>query len=306
MQEVLKDRSATPQSIDEIHALAEAELKAPSAKFKALPYLELLDRMKEGPRTLPELEARIMLQFAGRIRPARTRILMNSLRSERIAKGNRAAFEDFEAMLFACLGTDSLLGHGFLPKSFKTADHDAIWSDIREAVRALEDISADVFLNSGTLLGAVRDRRLIDHDDDVDLALVFEARTEREAGRIWRGICDDLEARGLLDQGKTRKMAQVQLKTKGGTTVDLFPAWTLRGRIFVYPHTYGELNVGDVLPLKVCDLTGLRIPADPEKMLAVNYGKDWRTPDPYFTFPWKERKSRFRLFLRACGLGLRE
>ncbi|MFD0859180.1 hypothetical protein [Roseovarius aquimarinus] len=45
-----------------------------------------------------------MLQVAGRIRPARTRIFMNSLRAQRIAEGNEAAFDAFEAMLLESLG----------------------------------------------------------------------------------------------------------------------------------------------------------------------------------------------------------
>jgi hypothetical protein len=43
------------------------------------------------------------------------------------------------------------------------------------------------------------------------------------------------------------------------------------------------------------------MPAEPEKMLAVNYGPEWRQPDPYFKFPWSRAKVRFHNFLEAVA-----
>ncbi|MFD0859181.1 LicD family protein [Roseovarius aquimarinus] len=173
-----------------------------------------------------------------------------------------------------------LLGHSYLPDAFKTADHEAVWSQVGDAIASLEAFSPHVFLNSGTLLGAVRDGKLIDHDDDVDLAVLIDAQNEEEAGRVWRRMCEEMAAQGMLDSSKERDMAQVQLKTGGQTTIDVFPGWIDRGRVYVYPHTYGTLDEADLLPLGTCRITGLKIPAHPEKMLAVNYGDGWQKPDP--------------------------
>lgn len=302
MQNNPTDPPADTRRIAQIHALAEAELKDPAAGFNARALLAELDKLAQKPRSVTELEARLMIQFAGRLRPSRTLTLMNSLRRQRMEEDDRGAFDRFEAMIKDCLGTDALIGHDFTPDAFQNRDHQAIWDDVRNVVRSLEQWSTDIFLNSGTLLGVVRDGKLIDHDDDVDLGMVIDARTEREAGRIWARICGEMAEAGLLTEYDPEAATIAKLKTRTGLLLDLFPAWAFRGQVFVYPHTYGELSESEVLPLQPCELTGMQLPAQPEKMLAVNYGEGWRQPDPYFSFPWKRRKSQFRKFRRACGV----
>ncbi|PVA10940.1 hypothetical protein DC366_03910 [Pelagivirga sediminicola] len=302
MQTSLTDPIGGLRRIEQIHALAEAELKGQAPDFDAPALLAELDDLAQKPRTVTELEARIMVQYIGRLRPARARILMNSLREERTKEGDPDAFVQFEAMIKTALGRGAVIGHDFQPDAFQDRDHQAIWDDVRNVVRSLERWSTNIFLNSGTLLGVVRDRKLIDHDDDVDLGMLIEARTEREAGRIWAQICGEMDAAGLLADYDPAAMAQVKLNTSTGLALDLFPAWTFRGQVYVFPHTYGELSEDDVLPLQPCELSGMQLPARPERMLAVNYGDGWREPDPYFVFPWKRRKRQFRKFQRACGV----
>lgn len=302
MQDVLSETRPTGPRVADIHAIAAAQLESADADFSPFEYMKQLDALAETPRSLTELEARIMLQFVGRIRPARTRIFMNSLRKLRIAAGEREMFDAFEARLKRAAGAQTLLGHDFLPDTFDARDHSLVWDEVIAAVRALDALGGEVFLNSGTLLGVVRDGKLIDHDDDVDLAIMLNARTEREAGRMWRVLRMQMQEAGLLDLSDAKPMAQVQLKTGAGVSVDVFPAWTYQGRVYVYPHTYGELSVEDVFPLALCPHSNLPIPAAPEKMLAVNYGHDWRDPNPYFHFPWKQKKRQFARFLRASGM----
>lgn len=302
MQDAAFEASDGAMRIADIHAIAAAQLEAPDGDFKPFDHLNELNALGQTPRSIPELEARIMLQFAGRIRPARTRIFMNSLRKLRSDAGERALFDAFEDRLKTCLGAQTLVGHGFLPEVFADRDHSAVWDEVMRAVRSLDGLGGEVFLNSGTLLGVVRDGKLIDHDDDVDLGLFIEARTEREAGRIWRALKEQMAQAGLIDETAPADRPQVRLRGAGGLHVDLFPAWIYRDRVFVYPHTYGELSVEDVFPLARCARTGLPVPKAPEKMLAVNYGADWRDPNPYFHFPWKKQKRQFARFLRACGL----
>ncbi len=47
----------------------------------------------------------------------------------------------------------------------------------------------------------------------------------------------------------------------------------------------------------MCELTGHTLPANPEKMLEVNYGEGWRHPDPLFKFPWASANKAFAPFL---------
>ncbi len=81
--------------------------------------------------------------------------------------------------------------------------------------------------------------------------------------------------------------------------IDVFPAWLEGDKLYVYPHTSGELGKTDLLPLAACKTTGLPIPRDAEAMLEVNYGKGWRTPDPGFRFDWTVANKKFAAFWDA-------
>ena len=92
---------------------------------------------------------------------------------------------------------------------------------------------------------------------------------------------------------------RIILKLRGpdGVDIDLFPAWVAEGQVFVFPHTVGALSVDQVLPLRPCPVTGYPVPQDPEAMLEVNYGADWRVPDPLFKFDWPGAYQAFARFL---------
>jgi len=57
----------------------------------------------------------------------------------------------------------------------------------------------------------------------------------------------------------------------------------------------------ELLPLSHCKLHGNPIPKNAEKMLSLNYGEGWKTPDPYFVFQWRSAKQRFSTFLSAVA-----
>jgi hypothetical protein len=40
------------------------------------------------------------------------------------------------------------------------------------------------------------------------------------------------------------------------------------------------------------------IPADPNGVLSVNYGPNWRVPDPFWRFDYKKSKRRFGKMLK--------
>ena len=49
----------------------------------------------------------------------------------------------------------------------------------------------------------------------------------------------------------------------------------------------------------------LPAPRNAEAMLAVNYGENWRIPDPNFTFSWSRARKRFARLLSAYASFLR-
>lgn len=285
--------------VQEIRLIALAALSGHAETFKAWKYYAELKRLKPKKPGVPFLEARIATCVLGRIRPATTTRTLQRLRSLRAKAGQDGEFEKFEALIKDHIGAGGVTNHGFGKANFAERDHGALWDRIGSHIETLRDTGYQVFLNSGTLLGVVRDGRLIDHDDDIDLAVVLKSGSAVEAAEEWKALRSDLQAMGIFDDESTNNPAIYKLKPEDGCEIDLFPAWIEAGRVFVYPHTFGELTEGDVLPLESCGVSGRPIPAAAEKMLALNYGDGWRQPDPYFKFPWKASGQRFKTFLEA-------
>lgn len=214
-------------------------------------------------------------------------------------KGEFGKFNEYKDLLNLVIAPHAFGKHGL---SIKFADFDAtpeFWTALREFLALLNAEFGPSFLVSGSLLGLVRDGGLLPHDDDIDMAIVMPARNAEEAADQWRRIRRDLSDRGLLHEGlmdATIKRPILKPVRIGGIPADLFPAWIEGGKVFVYPHTFGELKKADLLPLARDPHYDLPIPRRPEKMLAVNYGEGWKVPDPDAKLDWNRWDQNFEAF----------
>lgn len=287
--------------ISELRMIALAEIATKSTGLDHWSYYIELNELKRRPLTIEWLEAAVMLAVIGRIRPARVFGWMKKLREKREKLGQMEAFDTFDARLRTYLYPETLTNHGYDRQTFADLDHDSVWSHVESHLSALRDQGYEVFLNSGTLLGVVRDEKLIEHDDDIDLAVILKAGTEEDAAQEWRDLKGRLQELDLFDEDNHNQPAIYKLTPAGPTQIDLFPAWLQGDKVFVYPHTHGELAREDVLPLRKCSVTGNALPAAPEKMLTLNYGAEWGKPDPLFKFPWAAANDRFAPFLERLA-----
>lgn len=275
---------------------------APYESGVALKAFEALELSKEGSATPLALEAFAAGVIAHKRRPRRAQKAIYRLYQIRIARGEEAAHQEFTDQLTASVEHGFSLEGIYLTKSLSEIDHDALWKDTGKAIASVEDVFGPAFLNSGTLLGAVREGRFIDHDDDVDIAVVMSAASPEDAAKQWLAGIKVLTDRGLVkgSKGRTRRNPCVfKLESATGVNIDVFPAWFEGDSLYVYPHTSGELSREQLLPLKACAATGLPVPRDAEAMLAVNYGSGWRVPDPAYQFPWQAANERFKAFRTA-------
>lgn len=153
------------------------------------------------------------------------------------------------------------------------------------------------FANAGTLLGAVRDQRPVEWDDDVDLLVLgpfdpdvflravsldrFDLRTQsmalRDADRQRFGIPETSTARRLKihvsSPGATYPRVTISMAIAHHDPA--VQAWSYRaiGRVFDVP----DRILGDPRHLPFLGRT-IPVPQEAEELLESQYGTDWRIP----------------------------
>ena len=143
-----------------------------------------LKRVDEADRGTAWLEAAILVAGAFRVWPGATFQRLGELRRLRLEEGNVAAFDDFHAKFVRVLAPYTLTTHGY-QTSLASQEPDEVWAEVEAIALQLAELGHECFVNSGALLGLVREGQLIGHDDDVDLAVLLHAwscRTWRSSG----------------------------------------------------------------------------------------------------------------------------
>lgn len=241
----------------------------------------------------------VLTLVVGRQRPRAALEQLGELRERLPAEAFARLWSDVQRLL----GPLALTLSGYHPALAARDPHD-FWSELATLVARLEELGLEVFLNSGTLLGAVRDGRPLGHDYDADLGLVVDVaggpggsdadHAEAVVARFWE-LKEVLRGAGLLAESYDtvgRHHARVELGS--GLPVDLFPAWVVDGRLSVWPYARGELAASALLPVRREEVAGvpLPLPRDPEALLALNYGPGWQDFDPTFVFDWAHARAR--------------
>lgn len=161
------------------------------------------------------------------------------------------------------------------------------------ASRLVEDVRGagiDLFLCSGSLLGALRGGALLAHDDDIDFG--FVAPTGHPADL---NLLSYRMERVLLELGYTvvrHSGAHLQLyfgaeePSAPRFYLDIFTGYFRDGEYHQPFAMRGTMRREAILPLGTTNLEGrlFPAPASPDAWLALCYGPGWREPDPGFRF----------------------
>jgi len=226
-----------------------------------------------------------------KLKPARMMLLRNSIQ----AQGKGDEFATFADEIDALLSPLSLTPHGF-STTFSGMDSDRILKSLGDTLRPLEALGRPFFLHSGALLGYIRDGRLIDYDDDVDIGIYLGNCARTDVAKEWLGYKYALANAKLLDPKTLDEDRPVyKFHSSLGIDIDIFPAWSENGKFSIYPNSFYQMQDSDVFPLASFGQDPLRLPAKPEVMLEQSYGKGWKIPDPLFHLDWKRKKKKFKM-----------
>jgi hypothetical protein len=181
------------------------------------------------------------------------------------------------------------------PPEVRTALADSA-AEILEVIRRSHGVEG--WMSFGTLLGAARSGQAIGHDSDVDLCYLSAKETPAEMTiELW-DLARALRAAGMEVVHKTGSFITVEVPTPDGigNGIDLYTTFILDGLLYETATVRAHVPVSAILPLTTLEFEGRRLPApaDPDALLKVSYGPNWKTPDPSFKHrPGHDIVSRF-------------
>jgi hypothetical protein len=259
-------------------------LRNPTKKLATRRLFLELKELKNAPPSKEWLEAAVLVSVLRLARPRNAVGFLNLLWEMAVTPEEKSHFSAFYMEISKYLAPLIITNHGYLEELFVNAPHKEIWDGVENHMTILKNAGCRVLLNSGTLLGLVRDGELIGHDNDIGLAIILDAETPEDAAIEWKAFPQKLSDLGIFSEGSQEYNGFLRLTPIAGFEVDIFPGWFANDKVYIYPHTYGELEAKDVYPFRTCKITGLNQPAEPEKMLKINYGEGWNVPDLLFKF----------------------
>jgi len=186
----------------------------------------------------------------------------------------------------------SLGPHG-ITKTFKDKSNDEINLAYKELSSLLNILNNEyklsTFISSGTLLGIVRDNGFIGHDDDIDLCYISNFSNQFEILNERKTLCSFLQQKGYSIL-KSKDIAHIWIKSSEGISFDLFTGWKENSNCIMNPLDIEGVSVNVIFPLKIWGDKNLTIymPNNAEDLLKLNYGDNWRTPDPFWKFDWSK------------------
>ncbi|TKV27383.1 class I SAM-dependent methyltransferase [Arthrobacter sp. NamB2] len=182
---------------------------------------------------------------------------------------------------------------GRIARSFEGRDAALIEQVLDEAEHLIQvlrrTLGVELFVTGGTLLGPVRNGRIMAHDDDADLAYLSEHTNPSDVVLESFRIERTLAAQGY--EVVRHSSGHLQLMFPGGTVtdrfyLDIFTYFECDGWFYGTFHARERADAVTIQPLKPLPVNGRLLPgpAEPAQLLAAIYGPSWEVPDPTFTF----------------------
>lgn len=190
-----------------------------------------------------------------------------------------------------------------------TRDISALLDATDSVIEALRSAGVEPFVAYGTLLGAVREGKVLGHDSDADLGYVSRysdpVDVARESFEVQRRLAQDGWEISRYS-GASFKIYVTEADVRRG--LDVFGGFLDAGRLYLMGEIGTPFERDWIHPLGTAELDGrtVPVPARPEKLLEATYGPGWQTPDPAFKFTTPDRTIRaFDDWFRGVQPGIR-
>ncbi len=178
---------------------------------------------------------------------------------------------------------------------------------IKQMQKLLEQTGFMFFFDMGTLLGIIREGRLLKHDMYIDIGVIVQGEADKEK---LKALLASSGARLKYEYVVTELGVIEQSFLYQGVKFDISYYYRESQEDVCYlmyrnpEKTYADLQM-DVVQLNCPTITavtkvsfqGLKVnaPERPEAYLAVRYGENWRIPDKKYIY-WKGPSARFTAY----------
>lgn len=148
-----------------------------------------------------------------------------------------------------------------------------------KTIKLLNENNINYVVMYGSLLGLIREGKLLETDNDVDI-LVHKDDIEKAVEMMKKAAMPMDDDRGNIKRHISDKYGLIEFyiyEVHDDYLVDLWSAQQAKGR----PNYVYRFKKDDILPFQNKNYYGLlpvSIPRQPEKVLASTYGPSWRIP----------------------------